>query len=73
MKPAVMPSVEEPMQPTLSEWAAEIRDPSSVAEQSKDLSEDYTEFRPEYPARLEGKDVYTRINTAGATGSSRTI
>ncbi len=56
-----------------AEWAAEIRDPSSVAEQSKDYAEDYTEFRPEYPTRLEGKDVYTRINTTGATGSSRTI
>ncbi len=58
---------------TKAEWAADIRDPSSVAEQSKDLAEDYTEFRPEYPTRLEGKDMYTRINTAGATGSSRTI
>ncbi|MGI9165501.1 MAG: DUF4440 domain-containing protein [Pyrinomonadaceae bacterium] len=58
---------------TKAEWAAGIRDPSSVAEQSKDLSEDYTEFGPEYPTRLEGKDMYTRINTAGATGSSRTI
>ncbi len=56
-----------------AEWAAEIRDPSSVAEQSKDYAEDYTEFRPEYPTRLEGKDVYTRINTAGATGNSRSI
>ncbi len=50
---------------TKAEWAADIRDPSSVAEQSKDLAEDYTEFRPEYPTRLEGKDMYTRINTAG--------
>lgn len=58
---------------TKAEWAADIRDPSSVAEQSKDLAEDYTEFRPEYPTRLEGKDMYTRINSAGATGSSRTI
>ncbi len=58
---------------TKAEWAADIRDPSSVAEQSKDLGEDYTEFRPEYPTRLEGKDTYVRINTAGATGSSRTI
>lgn len=58
---------------TKAEWAADIRDPSSVAEQSKDLAEEYTEFRPEYPTRLEGKDMYTRINSAGATGSSRTI
>ena len=58
---------------TKAEWAADIRDPSSVAEQSKDLAEDYTEFRPEYPTRLEGKDMYTRINTAGASGSARTI
>ena len=56
-----------------AEWAAEIRDPSSLAEQSKDYAEDYTEFRPEYPTRLEGKDVYMRINTAGATGNSRSI
>ena len=56
-----------------AEWAAWIRDPSSVAEQAKDYADDYTEFRPEYPTRLEGKDVYTRINTAGATGNSRSI
>ena len=58
---------------TKAEWAASIRDPSSIVEQSKDLARDYTEFRPEYPTRLEGKDVYLRINTAGATGDSHSI
>jgi len=56
-----------------AEWALEIRDPNSIAEQSKDYADDYTEFRPEYPTRLEGKDMYQRINTAGATGDSRSI
>ncbi len=58
---------------TKAEWAADIRDPNSVAEQSKDLAEDYTEFRPEYPTRSEGKAAYVRINTARATGNSRSI
>jgi len=56
-----------------AEWALEIRDPNSIAEQSKDYADDFTEFRPEYPTRLEGKDVYLRINTAGATGNSQSI
>ncbi len=56
-----------------AEWAAEIRDPNSVAEQAKDYDQDYTEFRPEYPTRLEGKDAYVRINTAGATGNSHYV
>lgn len=56
-----------------AEWAAEIRNPASVAEQSKDYAEDYTEFRPEYPTRLEGKDMYMRITAATATGNSRPI
>jgi ketosteroid isomerase-like protein len=56
-----------------AEWALEIRDPNSIAEQSKDYADDYTEFRPEYPTRLEGKDVYLRINAAGATGNSQSI
>ena len=58
---------------TKAEWAADIRDPNSIVEQIKDMAEDYTEFRPEYPTRLEGKDVYQRINTAAAISSSRAI
>ncbi len=58
---------------TKAEWAADIRDPNSIVEQIKDMADDYTEFRPEYPTRLEGKDVYQRMNTASAISSSRTI
>ncbi len=49
---------------TKAEWASEIRDPSNLAEQAKDMADDYTEFRPEYPTPLEGKNQYVRINTA---------
>ena len=31
-----------------AQWAAEIKDPTNVAEQTKDMSDDYTEFNGEY-------------------------
>ncbi len=58
---------------TKAEWASEIRDPSNLAEQTKDMADDYTEFRPEYPTRLEGKNQYVRINTAGANANPKPI
>src|SRR5207249_1545785 len=45
---------------TKAQWAAEIKDPMSVAEQSKDTSDDYTEFNGDYATRLDGKAMNLR-------------
>ena len=36
---------------TKAQWAAGIKDPTNVAEQSKDMSDDYTEFNGDYATR----------------------
>ena len=35
-----------------AQWAAEIKDPTNVAEQTKDMTDDYTEFNGDYATRL---------------------
>src|SRR6184192_44222 len=40
---------------TKAQWAAEIKDPTSISEQMKDASDDYTEFNGDYATRLDGK------------------
>jgi hypothetical protein len=49
---------------TKAQWAAEIKDPTSVAEQSND----YTEFNGDYATRLDGKAMNSRL--AEATGKA---
>ena len=55
-----------------AQWAAEIKDPTSVAEQMKDASEDYTEFNADYATRLDGKAMSSRLSEATGKGSGRT-
>lgn len=43
-----------------SQWAAEIAGKSG-AEQNATVADDYTEFNPDYPTRIEGKDMSTRM------------
>jgi hypothetical protein len=38
-----------------AQWAAEIKDPTNVTEQTKDMSDDYTEFNGDYATRLDGR------------------
>ena len=40
-----------------AQWAAEIKDPTNIAEQMKDASDDYTEFNGDYATRLDGKTI----------------
>ena len=56
-----------------AQWAAEIKDPTNVAEQSKDMSEDYTEFNGQYATRLDGKAMNSRMAEAAGKDSGKTI
>jgi ketosteroid isomerase-like protein len=58
---------------TKAQWAAEIRDPSNVAEQMKNVADDYTEFNGEYATRLEGKAMNVRLGEASGGSSVKTV
>jgi len=49
---------------TKAQWAAEIKDPTNVTDQSKDMSDDYTEFNGDYATRLDGKAMNSRLAEA---------
>jgi len=46
---------------------------TSVAEQSKDTSDDYTEFNGDYATRLDGKAMNSRLAEATGKASGKTI
>ena len=56
-----------------AQWAAEIKDPTNVTEQSKDTSDDYTEFNGDYATRLDGKAMSSRLAEAAGKASGKTI
>jgi ketosteroid isomerase-like protein len=56
-----------------AQWAAEIKDPTNVAEQMKDMSEDYTELNGQYATRLDGKAMNSRLAEATGKESGKTI
>ena len=56
-----------------AQWAAEMKDPTNVAEQMKNVADDFTEFNGDYATRLDGKAMNMRLGEAGAGGSSRTV
>ena len=58
---------------TKAQWAAEIKDPTNVGEQSKDMSDDYTEFNGQFATRLEGKEMNSRLAEASAKDSGKSI
>ena len=58
---------------TKAQWAAGIKDPTNVAEQSKDMSDDYTEFNGDYATRLDGKAMSSRLAEATAKASGKTV
>src|SRR2546421_9805314 len=58
---------------TKAQWAAEIKDPTSVTEQMKDASDDYTEFNGDYATRLDGKAMSSRLAEASGKASGKTI
>ena len=56
-----------------AQWAAEMKDPTNVAEQMKNIADDYTEFNGDYATRLEGKALNMRLAEAGGVSSIRSI
>jgi len=56
-----------------AQWAAEIKDPTNVPEQTKDMSDDYTEFNGDYATRLDGKAMNSRLTEAAGKASGKTI
>ena len=58
---------------TKAQWAAEIKDPTSVSEQMKDASDDYTEFNGDYATRLDGKTMNSRLAEAAGKDTGKTV
>ena len=56
-----------------AQWAAEIKDPTNVADQMKDASDDYTEFNGDYATRLDGKAMSSQLAEAAGKASGKTI
>ena len=56
-----------------AQWAAGMKDPTNVAEQSKDMSDDYTEFNGDYATRLDGKAMNARLAEAAGKDSGKVI
>lgn len=56
-----------------AEWAADIKDPTNVAEGSKNQSDDYTEFNGDFATRLDGKAMNLRMAEASAKDAGRRI
>ncbi|MGI8705132.1 MAG: nuclear transport factor 2 family protein [Sphingomicrobium sp.] len=50
-----------------AQWAAEMAD-RSVAEQMATIADDYTEFNPDHPTRLDGKALNSRLYQAWSDG-----
>jgi ketosteroid isomerase-like protein len=55
-----------------AQWAAETAG-KSVSEQSANTAEDYTEFNPDFPVRLEGKALGNRLVEAQSSDGSKTL
>ncbi len=53
-----------------AQWAAEIAGKSG-AEQNASVADDYTEFNPDYPTRLEGKAISTQM--IDASGGDKAV
>lgn len=58
---------------TKAQWAAGIKDPTNVAEQMKNVADDYTEFNGDYATRLEGKAMNVRLGEASGGSSVKTV
>ena len=56
-----------------AQWAADIKDPTNIADQSKDTAEDYTEFNGDYATRLDGKAISMRLAEASAKSSDKRV
>lgn len=55
-----------------AQWAAEVAG-KSIAEQSANTADDYTEFNQDYPARIEGKALSDRLAEASSKDGSKSL
>jgi ketosteroid isomerase-like protein len=58
---------------TKAQWAAGIKDPTNVAAQTKDMSDDYTEFNAQYATRLDGKAMNSQLAEASTKDSTKQL
>ena len=49
-----------------AQWAARVQNPDNVAEQMKDVADDYTQFDPGFPVRKDGKAMNMRFAKASS-------
>ena len=56
---------------TKAQWAAEMQNDVTAA--MKNVAEDYTEFNPDYPTRLDGKAMSVRLAEATSGGSGSLV
>jgi ketosteroid isomerase-like protein len=55
-----------------AQWAAESAG-KGMAEQSASTADDYTEFNPDYPVRIDGKALANRLTEAADGDGSRSL
>ena len=56
-----------------AQWAAEIADPGNVAEQFKNIADDYTEFNGDYATRIDGKTLSMKLSEPLGKDPSRSV
>ena len=56
---------------TKAQWAAGMKDPTNVTEQSKDMADDYTEFNADFATRIDGKTMNMHLAEGVAKDSSK--
>ncbi len=56
-----------------AQWEAGMKDPTNVAAQSKDMTDDYTEFNGQFATRIDGKAMNSRLAEAASKDSAKGI
>jgi len=56
-----------------AQWAAEIADPNNLAEQFKNIADDYTEFNGDYATRIDGKTLSMKLSEPLGKDPTRTV
>jgi ketosteroid isomerase-like protein len=64
-------AAEEVIAVTKAQWAAEAK--KDVAGAMKNVADEYTEFNPDYPTRLDGKALSMALGEAFASGSGTNV
>jgi ketosteroid isomerase-like protein len=54
-----------------AQWAAEAQ--KNMTEAVKNISDDYTEFNPDFSTRIEGKAVAAKLSEAGSKSTDQTL